>query len=190
MANTEPNLDRRKFVGSGLRIVGAVALGGAAGFLAVRRGKPGGQRWQIDPHKCVACGNCATHCVLDKSAVVCKHAFAMCGYCDLCTGYFEPDAEELSTGAENQLCPTGAIQRAFIEDPYYEYTIDEQLCIGCGKCVKGCAAFGNGSLYLQIDQDRCTNCNECAIAIACPSEAIARVPADQPYLPKDRSPAE
>ncbi|MHC4761400.1 MAG: hypothetical protein ACYS9H_08680 [Planctomycetota bacterium] len=36
----------------------------------------------------MGCGNCATHCVLNESAVKCVHAYAMCGYCDLCTGYF------------------------------------------------------------------------------------------------------
>ena len=47
-----------------------------------------------------------------------------------------------------------------------EYIIDEELCIGCAKCVKGCAAFGNGSLHLQVRHDRCLNCNECTIATA------------------------
>ena len=142
--------------------------------------------WQIDPYTCVACGNCATNCVLEKSAVTCVHAFVMCGYCELCTGYFEPEPNALNTGAENQLCPVGAIKRTFIEDPYYEYTIDESLCIGCGRCVKGCNAFGNGSLFLQVRHDRCLNCNQCSIARACPSNAFRRVPVDEPYLLKDR----
>ncbi len=94
--------------------------------------------------------------------------------------------ECINTGAENQHCPTGAIKRAFVEDPYYEYTIDEELCIGCAVCVKGCAAFGNGSLFLQVRHDRCLNCNECSIAKGCPSQAYTRVPASQPYLLKNR----
>jgi len=141
--------------------------------------------WQIDPDVCVACGNCANYCVLAESAVKCTHAFAVCGYCELCSGYFKPDAKELDTGAENQLCPTGAIKRAYVEDPYYEYVIDEPLCNGCGKCVKGCNAFGNGSLFLQVRHDRCINCNECSIAAACPSGAFKRVAAEQPYLLKE-----
>ncbi len=112
--------------------------------------------------------------MLDESAVKCVHSFAMCGYCDLCTGYFRPDADRARIpAAENQLCPTGAIQRAFVEDPYFEYTIDERLCIGCGKCVKGCNAFGNGSLYLQVRHDRCQNCNECAIAVGLPLAGLS-----------------
>jgi len=138
--------------------------------------------WQIDPDKCVRCGNCATQCVLSPSAVKCVQSYAICGYCDLCTGYFVPEPNALTTAAENQVCPTAAIQRRFIEDPYYEYSIDENLCIGCAKCVEGCTRFGNGSFYLQIRHDRCVNCNECSIARTCPSDAFLRVPAEQPYL--------
>jgi Na+-translocating ferredoxin:NAD+ oxidoreductase subunit B len=76
----------------------------------------------------------------------------------------------------------GAIKRTYVEDPYYEYTIDEPLCIGCGKCVKGCYSFGNGSLFLQVRHDRCLNCNDCSIARGCPSGAFRRVPANSPYL--------
>jgi Na+-translocating ferredoxin:NAD+ oxidoreductase subunit B len=138
--------------------------------------------WQLDPAKCIQCGRCATNCVLTPSAVKCTHVYAMCGYCDLCGGYFKPETKTLTTGAENQLCPTNALKRRFIEDPFFEYTIDEELCIGCGKCVKGCGAFGNGSLQLQVRHDRCVNCNQCSIARHCPAEAFSRVPANDPYL--------
>lgn len=137
--------------------------------------------WQIDPQKCTFCGRCQTHCVLSTSAVKCIHATKVCGYCDLCGGYYRSQAKELNTAAENLTCPTGAIQRTFVEDPYFEYIINENLCNGCGKCAKGCNSFGNGSLYLQIKQELCKNCNECQIAKACPSGAISRVPADRAY---------
>jgi len=188
MAEEADKLTRRDLLRRGLRVAGLAGAGGAAGALAATAGRRGRQSWvwQLDPDKCIQCGNCATYCVLSPSAVKCVHAFAMCGYCELCTGYFEPNAPELTTGAENQLCPTGAIRRRFIQDPYYEYTIDESLCIGCGKCVKGCESFGNGSLFLQVRHDRCLNCNECSIAVACPAGAYRRVPADRPYLLKTR----
>ena len=39
----------------------------------------------------------------------------------------------------------------------------------------------NGSLYLQVMHDRCLNCNECSIALACPTQAFSRIPACTPY---------
>jgi electron transport complex protein RnfB len=179
----EPPVSRRDFLRTGLRGAALAGLGGLAGVTAWRA-TADNTVWQIDPQKCLRCGRCATSCVLEQSAVKCVHTFAMCGYCQLCTGYFEPDPIDLTTGAENVLCPTGAIQRKYVEDPYYEYTIDEQICIGCAKCVDGCNRFGNGSLYLQVRHDRCVNCNECSIARVCPSDAFRRVPASRPYLLK------
>ncbi len=93
----------------------------------------------------------------------------------------------LNPGPRTSFCPTGAIARALVEDPYHEYTFNESLCIGCGKCVKGCSTFGNGSLHLQVRHDRCKNCNQCAIAVACPSRAFVRVPASDRYLLKQRN---
>lgn len=185
MSAANREVSRRAFLRTGARAATLVGLGGLTGALASRT-RVGDTVWQLDPNKCTMCGNCASYCVLTPSAVKCVHAFAMCGYCDLCTGYFEPEPNALNTAAENQLCPTGAIKRRFVEDPYFQYTIDEPLCIGCAKCVAGCNAFGNGSLFLQVRHDRCANCNECAIAAACPSQAFARVPADHPYLLKDK----
>ncbi len=174
---------RRDFLRTTLRGLGIAALGAVGGGAAWRAGRRE-YVWQIDPGKCTQCGRCATECVLFPSAVKCLHAFDVCGYCDLCGGYHQPKAKEHDTAAENRLCPTGAIVRRYIEEPYFEYTIVEDLCIGCAKCAKGCAAFGNGSLYLQVSHDLCVNCNECRIALKCPSEAFVRVPVCRPYLPK------
>jgi electron transport complex protein RnfB len=184
VAEKSSKLNRRSLFKGGLWGLGAGAIGTVTA-LAGRRKKQSRYVWQLDPHKCISCGNCATYCVLEESAVKCVHAYAMCGYCDLCTGFFEPEPRKLDSGAENQLCPMGAIKRTFIEDPYFEYAIDESLCIGCAKCVKGCTAFGNGSLFLQVRHDRCLNCNECSIAVACPSQAFKRVWAEEPYILKE-----
>jgi electron transport complex protein RnfB len=142
--------------------------------------------WQIDPEKCTQCGLCATDCVLTPSAVKCVHAYDLCWYCDLCGGYHQSYTQDPDTAAEHQLCPTSAINRTYIENPFYKYDIDEAKCIGCGLCVKGCNAFGNGSLFLQVRHDRCVNCNECAIARACPASAFVRVPAVRPYILKGK----
>ena len=176
-------LDRREFIDKGMRLTLLLAVGGVSGITAIKAtGK--GDLWQIDPLKCTQCGRCATECVKTPSAVKCVHAYDVCGYCDLCGGYLKPGSNARTTGAENQLCPTAAIERKFIEEPYFEYIINEDLCIGCAKCVKGCTSFGNGSLQLQIRHDLCLNCNECAIARVCPGEAISRVPFDKPYMIK------
>jgi Na+-translocating ferredoxin:NAD+ oxidoreductase subunit B len=175
--------NRREFIQKSMRttlMLAAAGLGGLT-FLSSKKDE---WVWQIDPFKCTQCGRCATECVLATSAVKCVHAYALCGYCDLCGGFFKGGVKDLNTGAENQLCPTAAIQRKFIEEPYFQFEISEELCIGCGKCVKGCSSFGNGSLNLQIRHNICKNCNECAIARMCPSQAISRVPASKPYLIK------
>lgn len=177
------SIGRRRFIHRGMQVAFAASLGGIAG-LSLLKSTTKNMVWQIDPFKCVQCGRCANECVMTPSAVKCVHAYALCGYCDLCGGYLKPDSNARSTAAENQLCPTAAIKRKFIEDPYYEYEIEEDLCIGCAKCVAGCTSFGNGSLHLQIRHNLCKNCNECAIARICPADAIQRVPADTPYLIK------
>jgi Na+-translocating ferredoxin:NAD+ oxidoreductase subunit B len=174
---------RREFLRDALRGASLVAIGGVVG-LGLYRGRGDTLVWQIDPYKCSTCGNCETACVLEESAVKCVHAYDVCGYCKICFGFFEPQPNAINEGAENQICPMGAIKRTFIEDPYYEYTIDESLCIGCAKCVETCNGFGNGSLHMQVRHDRCVNCNECAIALVCPADAFRRVSASSPYLYK------
>lgn len=171
---------RREVLADGVRLAGLAAASGALGSLATRADAKE-LVWQIDPYKCIQCGRCATTCVLTPSAVKCVHAHEICGYCKLCFGFFRDKRSGNLSTAENARCPTDAIKRTFLENPYYEMTIDEPLCIGCGVCVKGCETFGNGSLFLQIRHDRCVGCNQCSIATNCPADAVSRVPASQPY---------
>jgi electron transport complex protein RnfB len=176
---------RRAFFRRAGRLLAGAALGG--GFLALwHRSRRPGRTWQIDPAKCIQCGLCRDNCVRNVSAAKAVHTFSICGYCDLCTAYFLPEPLELDTGAENLNCPTGALERRFVEDPFFEYTVKRDLCNGCGRCVKGCRDFGNGSLYLQIDQDWCLHCNQCAIARGCPAAAVVLVPTRKPYFENDR----
>jgi electron transport complex protein RnfB len=176
---------RREFLRDLVRGAGLLLFSGGLGAL-LSRGAADEMVWQLDPEKCISCGLCATTCVLTPSAVKCVHQTAMCGYCKLCFGYFRDQRPDDGTGAENVRCPTDAIRRRFVEEPYYEYMIDEPRCIGCAKCVKGCEAYGNGSLYLQVRHDRCANCNQCAIATACPAQAFVRVPKRKPYILKTK----
>ncbi len=195
MADKSQPVSRREFLRSGGRGVVIAGLGVGTGVkIAQLDETPGELVWQIDPTKCTACGNCETHCVLEPSAVKCLHTHTMCGRCNFCFGFYDLRTGSAGhAGAEYQLCPTDAITREYLGGPYFEYTIDEVACIGCGVCVKGCTGSGNGSLYLQVRHPMagaqadgvvdgsCVNCNECAIAMACPSDAFVRVAADNPY---------
>jgi len=88
MATKRTKQTRREFLSQGIRAAGLLAVGGTLGSLAA--GEAGGDYvWQIDPDKCIQCGRCATACVLNPSAVKCVREYALCGYCDLCFGFFE-----------------------------------------------------------------------------------------------------
>jgi electron transport complex protein RnfB len=189
--SNEPSVSRRDLLRGLMRGAGLVAVGTAGGALLARsRGE--GYVWQIRPHECIECGNCSTHCVLETSAVKAVHVPALCGLCKDCMGYYvQQPGMEANAGAEFQICPTHAIHRKPIDETAYrkfEYSIREDLCIGCGKCVKGCrvqnADKDDGALYLQVKHDLCLDCNECSIAAACPSGAFVRVPASTPYFYK------
>jgi electron transport complex protein RnfB len=190
----KPN--RREFLDRSFRILGLAGIGGSAILLAKRSASS--MVFQVDPSKCVACDLCRTSCVLSHSAVKAVNEFTKCGYCQLCPAYFDvtsqPDEKGLPTG---KTCPQDALKRRVVgkideEDPnnnYYEYTIDESLCDGCGKCVKACKPpAGNGSLHLEVRYDRCLECDSCAIQRVCPESAIMRIPA--PGLPPGESHSE
>lgn len=175
---------RREFFDRSLRVAGFAGIAGAAGLLAKRAGAD--SVFQVDPMRCTACDLCRTSCVLTHSAVKAVNEFEKCGYCMLCPAYFDvtslPDALGIPTG---KVCPQDALKRRVVgkfdaEDPnnnYYEYLIDEELCDGCGKCIKACKPpAGNGSLRLEIRYTNCLECNTCAIQVVCPDRAIVRVP--------------
>ena len=164
MKNSDDNKLEKSYQRRDFLRISSLGLIGIGSVFGVNKLNKQSYRWQIDPDKCSQCGRCATHCTLQQSAVKAIHIYDMCGYCQLCVAYFAPGAKQLTEDAENQLCPAGAITRKYIEEPYYSYTISNKLCIGCGKCVKACKSFGNGSFKLQVDQEICLNCNECNIA--------------------------
>ncbi len=185
-AKKDVGLNRREFLTEAIRAASLLALGSTIGLLATSRASARASVWQIDPYKCTNCGKCATECVLHPSAVKCMRSYKICGYCDMCFGFFKANPDAKAESAENERCPVGAIQRRSVEYPYYEYMIDTEKCIGCGNCTGGCNDFGNGSMFLQISHDICMHCNQCSIARVCPPQAISRIPADVAYLKKPR----
>lgn len=175
---------RRQFIDRSVRLFSFAGIGTAAGLLTRRA--TGNAVYQVDPFKCTACDLCRTSCVLSHSAVKAVNDFEKCGYCMLCPAYMDvtsmPDERGIPSGI---VCPQDALKRQVVgeEDPddpnnnYYEYVVDEELCDGCGKCVKACKPpAGNGSLRLEVRYNLCLECNECAILIACPDAAIVRIP--------------
>lgn len=175
---------RRQFLDGSLRVVGLVGLGGAA--LHLSRGAARETVFQIDPNRCTACDLCRTSCVLSFSAVKAVNNFKKCGYCMLCPAYFDIESDTDRKGMPTgKVCPRDAIQRRVVgevdeEDPnnnYYEYSIDETRCDGCGKCVLACKPpMGNGSLRLEIRYNHCLECNSCSIQVACQDSAVIRIP--------------
>ena len=163
----EERQDRRAFLKNTSRCIGALALFGGAGLLGARATK--GAIYKIDTGVCTACGICETHCTLALSAVKCYNVFEECDYCDICFGYIE-DGFEMTD--ENKICPTDAINRRQIDEYAWEYSIDEELCTGCGKCVKLCKELGSGSMKLIIRRNLCEECNKCVLEEACPDNAI------------------
>ena len=137
--------------------------------------------WQIDPDKCQSCGLCATSCVRKPSAVKAINDPKKCSNCVVCYGHItssKVDSDKIDSEGE-RVCPVDAVKRTNFSggvDGLFLYAQDPKLCIACGQCTKRCNEHGSQSMFLIIRPDLCLGCNECAIATACPHDAIERVP--------------
>lgn len=179
---------RRNYLRRGGQLLGAALLGGAAwrafsppsdeaDFIAQGRRFA----WQIDPDKCTSCGVCETACVRKPSAVKALNDPKKCSNCVVCYGHITEthiDSDKIDSEG-NRVCPVNAVTRINFSggvDGMFLYAQDPKLCIACGLCVKRCNNHGTESMFLAIRPDLCLSCNECAIAIACPHDAIERIP--------------
>ncbi|MCA9240317.1 MAG: 4Fe-4S binding protein [Planctomycetales bacterium] len=185
---------RRKFLQQSGRAACAAAIGGVGLKLGSRACAQ--DAWAISPNQCVnirlgvtgaqnVCEACATTCVLPLSAVRAVNDHAACGRCCICPAYYDVLSPIGPDGLPTKkLCPRDAITRTAIGevdeyDPlnnFYEYTIDEEKCNGCGRCVMECKdPAGLGSIRLEVRYDLCLRCNRCSIAANCPEDAYRRV---------------
>lgn len=185
-------LTRREVLGHAARGAALLGLGGVAARLIWKAGPEGA--WRINLEGCVnsrpglhgieACDVCATSCVLSLSAVRAVNDHGRCGRCYVCPAYFDIKSAIDNEGLPSQkLCPRDAIDRRPIgdidpSDPannYYEYTIDETRCNGCGRCVLACKEpAGLSSIRLEVRHSLCLDCNRCSIAQVCPEDAYVR----------------
>jgi ferredoxin len=63
---------------------------------------------------------------------------------------------------------------AFAVSKLMTATVDEQECMGCGKCVDKCpegAITMNEDGIAVVDKEKCTGCGKCTKS--CPAEAIS-----------------
>jgi electron transport complex protein RnfB len=184
--------NRREVLGHAARGVALLGLTGTAGLLALKANKT--YAWTIAHDRCInsklgavgveVCELCATDCVLTLSAVRAVNDFSKCGRCYICPAYYEITSAVGPDGLPSEkVCPRDAIKREAIgwidpDDPannFYEYTIDDMLCNGCGRCVLECKEpAGLGSIRLEVRHNVCLDCNRCSIATACPEDAYDR----------------
>lgn len=139
--------------------------------------------WQIDPSMCRSCGICETACVRKPSAVKALNDQQRCSNCVVCYGHISDtgiDSAKIDTEGR-RVCPHDAVTRKNFcggLDGMYLYAQDHARCTGCAKCVFACTTHGSRSMFLTIRPDLCLGCNACAIAAACPYDAIMRVPCE------------
>jgi electron transport complex protein RnfB len=181
-------MSRRNFI----RIAGQMAGGAVLAGIGARVFSPPAEdaefipqerrfAWQIDPEKCRYCGLCETTCVRKPSAAKAVNDPKKCSNCVVCYGHIKNThiASAKIDAEGKRVCPHDAVLRKNFSggvDGMFLYSHDHAGCTGCGKCVKACNERGTKSMFLVIRPDLCLGCNECAIAVACPYDAIERIP--------------
>jgi Na+-translocating ferredoxin:NAD+ oxidoreductase subunit B len=181
------NSGRRRFIRFGGQLIGSAVLGGTA-WRVFSGADPDAEFaqpklpyvWRINPDKCTFCGLCETACVRQPSAVKAVNDQMKCSYCVACYGQLSEltISSDLIDSHGKRVCPYDAVRRKEFsggKEGYHLYTIAQDLCTACGKCTKRCNELGTKSMFLLIRPDLCIGCNRCAIAAACPEDAIELV---------------
>lgn len=150
------------YISAGILVIISILL------IASKSVSPG--KWYIDVKECIGCGDCATECIKSQSAVRAVLDSVLCPGLDKCRAYYRSTSAKFGETVANQNCPTGALIREKDGSNYF-YRIDENLCIGCGKCFRGCKKC-EGAINLEVKDEFCVNCNECKIEVSCPANAF------------------
>lgn len=128
-------------------------------------------------NRCLNCNLCVQNCpmkVIKKADgdVKTVHLDYQNGFCDY-------DCHKCS-----EICPSGAIKRISLAEKQKTQigvaTVDEELCIKCGLCVRKCPRqiiVKEGDAFPMIAADECIGCGACAKA--CPVRAITIVGVDK-----------
>ncbi len=61
----------------------------------------------------------------------------------------------------NTICPVGTVLSFFARFSWFKVRIDNNKCIGCGLCAKGCKASCIDVKNHKIDYSRCVVCGDC-----------------------------
>ncbi len=61
----------------------------------------------------------------------------------------------------NTICPVGTVLSFFARFSWMKVRIDENKCVGCGLCAKGCKAACIDVKHHRIDYSRCVVCGDC-----------------------------
>lgn len=61
----------------------------------------------------------------------------------------------------NTVCPVGSILSVFSKRSLFRPVIDEDSCINCGLCGKGCRANCIDTVNHKVDMSRCVVCGDC-----------------------------
>jgi Fe-S-cluster-containing dehydrogenase component/CRP-like cAMP-binding protein len=149
----------------------------------------------VDDEACVRCGHCAWSCAdehgdgVSRLVVRGDKVFVQDATDGASRALIVPGScQHCKQPACMQVCPTGAIGR----DARGDVFVREELCVGCGQCVKACPwdsvqmaprpGLAGKSLPVAVSRDVAVKCDMCreapagpACVRACPVDAIARI---------------